>query len=241
MVIIFFSGNLHKAGEIAQILQHCEVRLYSDFVEKFSVEENGKTFAQNAKIKLLALKDRLDGLDMAQFGGRRVVLMAEDSGICVEGLGGEPGIYSARFFSRNLSWGMQFRTCENFGERADSSLVLSPKFSQIQKPHRHYFDCDSAFAESTTTQTQNAESALDSTIPQNLTRKIQNPRISHEVRKSFCYFWLKPKVESSLPLNFNQPSDAESALDSTIPQNLTRKALNHRILKAFATFGFRQK
>ena len=40
----------------------------------------------------------------------------------------------------NLSWGMRFRTCENFGESTDSSLVFSPKFSQIQKPHRHYFD-----------------------------------------------------------------------------------------------------
>ena len=40
------------------------------------------------------------------------------------------------------------------------------------------------------------DSTLDSTIPQNLVRKC---RISHEVRKSFCYFWLLPKVESFLP------------------------------------------
>ena len=55
----------------------------------------------------------------------------------------------AIFGSGNLSWGMQFRTCENFGESTDLSLVLSPKFSQIQKPHRHYFDCDSQSTEST--------------------------------------------------------------------------------------------
>ena len=106
----------------------------------------------------------------------------------------------------NLSWGMQFRTCENFGESTDSSLVLSPKFSQIQKPHRHYFDgCFTSFAnsancdsqsESATNQTQIANSTLDSTIPQNLVRKC---RISHEVRKSFCYFLLIQKVESSSP------------------------------------------
>ena len=43
-----------------------------------------------------------------------------------------------------------------------------------------------------------AESTLDFAT-QNLIRKAQNHRISHEVRKSFCYFWLSPKVESPLP------------------------------------------
>ena len=61
----------------------------------------------------------------------------------------------------NSVLGMQFRTCENFGESTDSSLVLSPKFSQIQKPHRNHFDCDS-LRKSTANQTKNAESTLDS-------------------------------------------------------------------------------
>ena len=128
MVIIFFSGNLHKAREISQILRNCEVRLYSEFVEKFSVEESGKTFAQNAKIKLLGLKARLQecAFDSAKFGGRRVVLMAEDSGICIEALNGRPGIYSARY-AGNSVLGMQFRTCGNFQASTDSSLVESPK------------------------------------------------------------------------------------------------------------------
>lgn len=59
--------------------------------------------------------------------------------------------------SNNLPLGMQFRTCENFGESTDSSLVLSSKFSQIQKPHRKSFDCDSLH-ESATNQTQNCNS-----------------------------------------------------------------------------------
>ena len=198
MVIIFFSGNLHKAGEIAQILQHCEVRLYSDFVEKFSVEENGKTFAQNAKIKLLALKDRLDGLDMAQFGGRRVVLMAEDSGICVEGLGGEPGVYSARFFSRNAS------LVGNLSLELHSADLANRHKARTQSPLSL---C--RFTKNHESQTENP-SVVDS-ASQNLG---ENPRISREVRKSFCYFWLLPKVESSLPYRL------QSTSDSTISQNL---------------------
>ncbi len=58
----------------------------------------------------------------------------------------------------NSPLGMQFRTCENFGESTDSSLVLSPKFSQIQKPYRKSFDCDSQ-RESTTNQTQNCNNS----------------------------------------------------------------------------------
>ena len=67
----------------------------------------------------------------------------------------------------NLSWGMRFRTCEKFWESADFSPALSQNFSQIQKPHRHYFDCDS-LCESTANQIQNAESTLDSANSQNL-------------------------------------------------------------------------
>ena len=117
-----------------------------------------------------------------------------------------------------------------------------------------------------------AESTLDSTIPQNLTRKTQNRRISHtkcetapdsansqnlaRSAKSFCYFWLLPKVESSLPYQPQLTSDStipqnltrkntESTLDSTIPQNLPRKAQNHRIShavrKSFCYFLLSQK
>ena len=93
--------------------------------------------------------------------------------------------------SSNSVLGMQFRTCENFGESTDSSLVLSPKFSQIQKPHRNHFDCDS-LCESTKNNAQSAESS----------EKIQFKKPF----KSFCYFWLLPKVESPLPLNPNLPN-----------------------------------
>ncbi len=58
----------------------------------------------------------------------------------------------------NSPLGMQFRTCENFGESTDFYLVLSPKFSQIQKPHRKSFDSDSLH-ESATNQTQSCNNS----------------------------------------------------------------------------------
>ena len=87
----------------------------------------------------------------------------------------------------NSVLGMQFRTCENFGESTDFSLVLSPKFSQIQKPHHNHFDCDSQ-SESTANQTKNAESSLDST-PNSYFKELldathfsyHNPNLSDEI------------------------------------------------------------
>ena len=114
----------------------------------------------------------------------------------------------------NLSWGMQFRTCENFGESTDLSLVLSPKFSQIQKPHRHYFDCDSQ-SESTTTQTQNVESTLDSNAESNA-KSAESTDSTHPKNKGilrealqfydnfnridFSAFPLKPKAQTYIAI-----------------------------------------
>lgn len=95
MDIIFFSNNQHKAREIEQILLDFKVRLYSEFVEPFEVMECGATFAKNAQIKLLALKERLQSVNYDNFDS--TILMAEDSGLCVESLENLPSIFSARF------------------------------------------------------------------------------------------------------------------------------------------------
>ena len=101
--------------------------------------------------------------------------------------------------------------------------VESPLPYQLKTTKRDNFV--EYFAESTLDSTipqnphDSADSALDSANSQNLTRKMQNPRIQHEMRKSFCYFWLLPKVESSPPLNFNLPNDADSAKQNLIQNN----------------------
>lgn len=102
MTIIFFSGNRHKAKEIEAIFTDAKVRIYTDFMEAFEVVEYGKSFAENAKIKLNALKGAFESqLDsnhkLREINSEKIVLMAEDSGICVESLDNLPNIFSARF------------------------------------------------------------------------------------------------------------------------------------------------
>ncbi|MCD8492721.1 MAG: RdgB/HAM1 family non-canonical purine NTP pyrophosphatase [Geovibrio sp.] len=58
-----------------------------EFTENdFDVEETGSTFEENAAIKADALSALIDGY-----------VIADDSGLCVDALGGNPGIYSARY------------------------------------------------------------------------------------------------------------------------------------------------
>ncbi len=84
--IVLASGNAHKIKEIAQMLPEFEVVGYKDLGFDFEIEENGKTFYENALIKAKAVSSALN-----------LPALADDSGICVDALGGEPGIYSARY------------------------------------------------------------------------------------------------------------------------------------------------
>ena len=84
--IVVASGNKGKLKEIQEMLCDYEVRGYKEFDLDFEIEENGKTFFENALIKAKAVSEALN-----------MPALADDSGIVVEALGGMPGIYSARY------------------------------------------------------------------------------------------------------------------------------------------------
>lgn len=85
---VIATNNPHKVVEFKKILEPLGISCYSlkEMGIECDAEENGVTFAENAKIKAQAVYD-LCGLPS----------VADDSGICVDALGGEPGVYSARY------------------------------------------------------------------------------------------------------------------------------------------------
>ena len=83
--IILASGNAHKIREIAQMLPEYEIKGYKEFAD-CEIEETGTTFYENALIKAKTVSEKL-----------KYAALADDSGICVDILGGAPGIYSARY------------------------------------------------------------------------------------------------------------------------------------------------
>ena len=86
--IVLATRNRHKLRELTEILQGMEIMLLGidAFPDCPEVEEDGKTFAENALKKARFV---------AEHTGR--ITMADDSGLEVDFLGGAPGIYSARY------------------------------------------------------------------------------------------------------------------------------------------------
>ena len=88
MKMVLASKNNHKLKEMQDILsaQGVEVVLESDVGADVDVEETGATFEENALLKAKAVMEAT-GLPA----------IADDSGLCVDALGGAPGVYSARY------------------------------------------------------------------------------------------------------------------------------------------------
>ena len=89
MKLLLATGNLHKLSEVKAILSPFDIELYSlkDFnISMDGVVENGKTYRENALIKVNYLKDKVD-----------MPIIADDSGMEIEDMDNQPGIYSARF------------------------------------------------------------------------------------------------------------------------------------------------
>jgi XTP/dITP diphosphohydrolase len=92
MVIAFASGNVHKKEELSLILSGHTILTPKDLgISVFDPPETGSTFAENALLKANAL------YRLPKTTGADTVILADDSGLCVDALGGRPGIFSARY------------------------------------------------------------------------------------------------------------------------------------------------
>lgn len=84
--LILASRNKHKQKEIQSILTEYHILTLDDIDFFDEIEEDGKTFEENALIKARKI---------ANLTGKKVI--SDDSGLCVDLLNNEPGIYSARY------------------------------------------------------------------------------------------------------------------------------------------------
>lgn len=112
--LVVASGNAHKLREIAEIFTEFEVLSQKQMGFDGEVEETGKTFVENALIKARAACKALG-----------CVTLADDSGLCVEALGGAPGIYSARY-------------CGSHGSDAENRATLLQNMQGVAN-RRAYF------------------------------------------------------------------------------------------------------
>lgn len=87
MKLLIASNNKHKIREISDVLKgKFDVVSLDEENIVCDPEENGETFLQNATIKANAVAKHT-----------ALAVLADDTGLCVDALGGLPGIHSARF------------------------------------------------------------------------------------------------------------------------------------------------
>lgn len=93
--IIFATGNVGKMREIRLILGDlgCEILSMKEAGADPEIVENGASFAENAEIKARAVWNCTGD-----------IVLADDSGLVVDYIGGEPGIYSARYMGEDTSY-----------------------------------------------------------------------------------------------------------------------------------------
>ena len=95
--IVFATGNAGKIREIREILQDIPLPVVSmrEAGVDVDVEENGETYEQNALIKARAV---------AALASPEDIVMADDSGLEIDYLNKEPGVYSARYLGGTTSY-----------------------------------------------------------------------------------------------------------------------------------------
>ena len=103
MKLIFATGNMGKMREIRDIMADVDVEvlsmkeadIYADVVE------DGTTFMENAFIKARAISK------IAKEKNIEAIVLADDSGLVVDALNGEPGIYSARYMGEDTPYSIK--------------------------------------------------------------------------------------------------------------------------------------
>ncbi len=116
MKLIIASGNSGKLREIRTILgdKFDEIVSMKEAGIDHETVEDGATFLENAQKK---------AREIAEISG--CAALADDSGICVDALGGAPGIYSARF-------------CGRHGDDEANNRLLIEKLHDVQQRTAHY-------------------------------------------------------------------------------------------------------
>ena len=93
--LLIASNNLHKIKEISEILAPLNIKILSlkDFPEFPDVEETGSTLEENSLLKAKEIYEKF-----------KISTLADDTGLFVDALNGEPGVYSARYSGENATY-----------------------------------------------------------------------------------------------------------------------------------------
>ena len=121
--LIFATGNKGKLKEVKKIFSNTEYEIISlyDLGDVPEIIEDGDTYEANALIKAKAIYDI-----------HKMPVIADDSGLSVEQLNGEPGVYSARYAGENCTYD-------------DNNNKILEVLKPYPSPHKAKFVCSAVF------------------------------------------------------------------------------------------------
>ena len=97
MQLIFASNNAHKLDEVRRILAPLLVLSLREIGFEGEIDETGTTLEENSRIKAQTVVDWMNGQRLTTNDQRPYIVFADDTGWEIEALGGEPGVYTARW------------------------------------------------------------------------------------------------------------------------------------------------
>ena len=128
--IILATNNTHKQKEFQSLLSNFKILTLKDINFLEDVEETGVTTKENAEIKARAI------FDFEKSKGLNFPVISDDSGLFVNALGGEPGVYSARYAGDHNSQSNRDKMIKNLEGKNDRSA---------------YFECTICYIDENTT------------------------------------------------------------------------------------------
>lgn len=95
MKLVLATNNQGKATEFKRIFEPMgiEILTQKEAGAQVQVEENGTTFAENARLKAMAV-----------YRLTKLPTVADDSGLCIDAMNGKPGVYSARWYGEDTPY-----------------------------------------------------------------------------------------------------------------------------------------
>ena len=122
---VLSTDNINKLREIREILEDLDVKIYgkSDIEGlNFEVIEDGDTLYDNALKKASAMADRVD-----------YAVLADDTGLFVKALNGEPGVHSARYASEHDDKKNREKLLNNLKDKKDRSAYFKTEIILIDE------------------------------------------------------------------------------------------------------------
>ena len=119
--IVLATRNKNKVRELMEMLNGINLLSLDDIGFVGEIEENGTTLKENASIKANTCYSFMQSI------GLNYPVIADDSGLFVKSLNGEPGVYSARYSGNHNDEGNNQKVLQNLRDKIDRSA---------------YFECD---------------------------------------------------------------------------------------------------